>query len=143
MAYEVTLSLNEGYYFEYKFINGNDWPFAEILPNECQNNGNRFINVGIANEILPVVCFALCSDCIQPGCTNPNAVNFDAGSDVDDGSCLFEVENAVDMNYYPILVNGISVVGSFNGWDNTTNPMTNERFQWNMDYHFSSSQWFL
>jgi hypothetical protein len=122
--YEVTLSLNEGYYFEYKFINGNEWPFAELIPNECQSNGNRFVNVGSSNMDLPIVCFASCAECVQPGCTDPDAINFDSSANTEDGSCLFEIGVHVDMNYYPSAVSDVSVIGTFNGWDAAQNPLS-------------------
>jgi hypothetical protein len=59
--YTYTATLGTGNNYEYKFINGNNWPSAELLPGGCQNNGNRFVNVGIANAILPIVCFASCA----------------------------------------------------------------------------------
>jgi len=47
--YEVTLSLMPGNY-EYKMINGNDWPQEELIPAACQvdlgmGNANRFFDV--------------------------------------------------------------------------------------------------
>jgi len=51
---------------QYKFINGNDWPFAETVPGGCNVGGNREWAVGIADENVPLVCFGSCVICAPP-----------------------------------------------------------------------------
>lgn len=64
-TFSVTLDLLPGHY-EFKFINGNDWPFVEDVPNICQvelsGNDNRFIEVGTTAAEYSV-CFAACLTC--------------------------------------------------------------------------------
>ena len=43
-VYEVTLDLLPGTY-EYKFINGNDWPMNENVPAPCQVGGGNYVKV--------------------------------------------------------------------------------------------------
>ncbi|MCD4788919.1 MAG: hypothetical protein K8R37_02875, partial [Bacteroidales bacterium] len=62
--YEATITLGEGEYHEYKFINGNDWPGAENVPGECSNyDGNREFFVPSANIIMDTLCFGECGAC--------------------------------------------------------------------------------
>ncbi|MBC8490300.1 MAG: hypothetical protein H8D45_30155 [Bacteroidetes bacterium] len=77
-VYEVTLTLGEGEYYEYKFINGNDWPGAETVPGECSNyNGNREFFVPSANTTLDLVCFGECDTCVIPTHTFDLKVNLE------------------------------------------------------------------
>ncbi|MCF8367647.1 MAG: lamin tail domain-containing protein [Bacteroidales bacterium] len=61
--YEVTLTLLEGVNYEYKFVNGGSW---ENVPNECAQNGNRFVDVGSTNFTIDPVCFGSCQNCGIP-----------------------------------------------------------------------------
>jgi len=51
--------------YEYKFLNGNDWPDSESVPSACQvggGNSNRQVLVGAAT-IVPEVCYGMCVAC--------------------------------------------------------------------------------
>jgi hypothetical protein len=61
--YEVTLTLGENDYHEYKFINGNAWGQDESVPGACNSNGNRYIWVPQGSTVLPAVCFGSCDPC--------------------------------------------------------------------------------
>lgn len=66
-VYSVTLTVGEGEFHEYKFINGNDWPGAEAVPAPCANfGGNREFFVPSANTTLDLVCFGECAPCVIP-----------------------------------------------------------------------------
>jgi hypothetical protein len=96
MVYSVTLDLVADDRYEFKFINGNDWPFEESIPAACQvgnGNGNRFIAVSAATDYL--ICWESCAPCGE------RTVRF-----------------RVDMSLAPDGVNpaGVSVAGDFQGW---------------------------
>jgi len=60
----VTVTLGEGEFHEYKFINGNTYAGAENVPPECANyGGNREFFVPDVNTILPHDCFSGCGPC--------------------------------------------------------------------------------
>ncbi|MCB0805681.1 MAG: hypothetical protein KDC05_07760 [Bacteroidales bacterium] len=64
--YSITLSLEEGVLHEYKFVNGNDWPFAENVPGECAGlGGNREFYGPSVNTVLDTVCFGECGPCMN------------------------------------------------------------------------------
>lgn len=51
---------------EWKYLNGNDWPFNENVPSGCQKGGgnsNRFYQATSASWIAPKVCFGSCTSC--------------------------------------------------------------------------------
>jgi hypothetical protein len=109
MIYSVTLNLAPGRY-EFKFINGNDWPLAETVPQTCtvdlSGNGNRQIMVG-ADPISYDVCYGECADCGQSTMrvrVDMSTVDLDA-----DG-----VGGELGDDVHP---NGVHMNGSFNGWD--------------------------
>jgi len=92
----------EGYYSigtatlaQFKFINGNDWAFAESVPAECNVAGNRELNVVDANTVADVICFSACGPCQAPT------------------PVLFRV----DMTLQTVNANGPHVAGSFQGWN--------------------------
>ena len=63
--YQITLSLLPGAY-EYKFVNGNNWSDADVVPSECTTNGNRFVDVG-AEPLIQQFCYSSCNpDCQSP-----------------------------------------------------------------------------
>lgn len=107
-VYEVTLSLLPGTY-EYKFLNGNDWPFNESVPAPCQvggGNSNREITVGM-EAMSSLVCFGSCAAC------NEYAVLF-----------------RVDMSAQPAVnPNGVHVAGSFQqptAWQAGDTPLSDD-----------------
>jgi hypothetical protein len=97
--YSVTLSLN-GPYYEFKFINGSDWPFEEDVPNACQvevnGNSNRFVNVNGDSSVD--VCFANCAAC-------------------GDFAVRFRVDMSIENEGIGINPLGVHVAGSFQGWN--------------------------
>ena len=64
-VYTTVLSLPTGQTFEYKFINGNTWPDAEIVPAECSTFSNRVYTIPsyTATAGGSSVCFGSCSAC--------------------------------------------------------------------------------
>ena len=103
-VYEYTVQLANGNY-EYKFINGNAFGQDESVPVACQQNNNRFVDVAGADVTTPDVCFGSCDPC--------------AAEDV-------VVTLQVDMSEQMVDANGVHVVGSFNGFDPTATPMTDQ-----------------
>jgi hypothetical protein len=98
--WSVTLNLVAERY-EFKFINGNDWPFAEDVPAACQvevnGNDNRFWSISGLNATESMtVCYASCAACGE------NTVRF-----------------RVDMTQEVDGVNpaGIFIAGDFQGWN--------------------------
>jgi len=66
-VYAVTMTLGEGDYHEFKYVNGDGWGDDEVVPGECNMNGNRYLVVPPTMTTLPEVCFASCTDCPQLG----------------------------------------------------------------------------
>ena len=111
MLYSVTVTISEGDYHEYKFINGLDWAGEEQVPAECGvSNGlggfNRFMTVPVGGGSLNDVCFGSCYPC---------------------GFVPTEVQVTfrVDMSLETVSPNGVHITGAFQGWDPGTNLMTN------------------
>ena len=98
--WSVTLNLVAERY-EFKFINGNDWPMAEDVPAACQvevnGNDNRFWSVSGLNATESMtVCYASCAACGE------NTIRF-----------------RVDMTQEVDGVNpiGVFIAGDFQGWN--------------------------
>jgi hypothetical protein len=92
--YTAVLSLPTGQTFEYKFINGNDWPGAESVPAECNTFSNRVYTIPSINAIAggAAVCFGACSACVTAvGNDSPYSAT----------NVLFSVNNSYP-NCYPI-----------------------------------------
>ncbi len=104
-VYQVTLILSVGDYYEYKFINGNQWGQDESVPPECANNNNRYLTVPDVNTELDLVCFGSCDPC---------------GGQPTDVDITFQV----DMSNEEVSANGIHVAGSFQGWSPGTTVLT-------------------
>ena len=67
--YEVAFTINAFEQIEYKFINGNDWPDSELVPEECGvpdgfDAFNRFLDVPDYDTTLVSICFGSCVPCI-------------------------------------------------------------------------------
>jgi hypothetical protein len=106
--YEITFQANPGDHVLYKFINGNDWPFAEAVSATCgedDGNGgfNRYFDVPSEDVIVDLVCFGSCLPCILP-----------------QKNITFQV----DMSNETVSGDGIHLAGTFNGWSTFGMPMT-------------------
>lgn len=97
-VYAVTIDLDEGNYYEYKFVNGNAWGMDETVPPECASGWNRFITVPSVPTTLDAVCFGSCDPCGPPPI---------------DISVTFNV----DMSEQVIVPEGVHIAGGFQGWD--------------------------
>jgi hypothetical protein len=112
--YTATVTIPHGQY-EFKFINGNDWPGVEGVPAICQKeygsgNDNRVVNI-FRDTTLAAVVFGGCSP---------------AGSDY--------LMLRVDMNQQTVGANGVHVAGSFQqpaGFPGNWNPATTRLFNIN------------
>lgn len=124
----------EGELVTYKFINGTDWSDEELVPMGCGSSDgfggfNREWIVSGPDSIGPV-CFGGCVACEVnldfPGCMDAEALNFDAGANVDDGSCQYLVAFEVDVACLDPVPDQVFVAGGFQGWDAAASPMINE-----------------
>ena len=93
--YEITVEDLSGN-IEYKFTLDGWTAQEEFAGGEpCTLTTGEFTNRFYAVDgdvTLPVVCWNECAACNAqpiPGCTNPDACNYDAGATEDDGSCVF------------------------------------------------------
>ena len=94
-TFEGYFSIGASSVANFKFINGNDWAFAEGIPAACNVNGNRELNVADVNTVADVICFSACGPCQAPT------------------PVLFRV----DMTLQTVNANGPHVAGSFQGWN--------------------------
>lgn len=94
-TFEGYFSIGASSVANFKFINGNDWAFAEGIPAACNVNDNRELNVADANTVADVICFSACGPCQAPT------------------PVLFRV----DMSLQTVNANGPHVAGSFQGWN--------------------------
>ena len=109
--YADTILVDTNSVITYKFVNGSGATANyEIVPATCgvdDGTGiyNRSLSVGAAPVLMPVVCFAQCSNCIPPPVTTVDVV--------------FQV----NMSQQTVSPQGVFLAGSFNGWDANANPM--------------------
>jgi len=104
--YSVTVTVENNTYHEYKFINGNNWSGAELVPSECgvddgSGGYNRFFTANQSNPTLDLVCFSSCAPC----------------------GPLLPVTFWLDMGSQAVSPDGIHLVGDFQGWDPAATPM--------------------
>ena len=92
--YEGYFSIGTATSVKYKFLNGNDFAFAETVPSECALTGDRFSDIAETNTVGDVFCFSACGPCQAPT------------------PVLFRV----DMTLQTVNANGPHVAGSFQGW---------------------------
>jgi hypothetical protein len=110
--YEVTLSAEVGSEVQFRFLNGNDWPFSETVPTECGvDDGfggmNRSFLVGEIENVYGPICFGGCIDC-EP-IVEPTTVN---------------VTFQVNMANETVSADGVFIAGSFQGWTPGSTQMT-------------------
>jgi hypothetical protein len=96
-VYTVSLTLPAGQSFEYKFINGNDWPGAESVPAGCETFSNRTFTVMGYDGMVggAPICFGGCGAC-----------SFGVGNDSPYSAVAMQY--STNMNYpncYPIAGN--------------------------------------
>ncbi len=122
-TFSITLDLLPEHY-EFKFVNGNDWPFAEDAPNICQvelnGNDNRFIEVG-TEPATYAVCYSACALCgtnavllrvdMSMVDADGDGITGEAGEDFDPAN-LHVAGNFADPNYDNIIENA-----AYANWD--------------------------
>ncbi len=104
--YAYTITLNAAASHEYKFINGIGWDGAELVPEACAQNGNRFMLVPDVDTTTNLVCFGMCTECPPP----PPEVT---------------VTFIVDMAEQEVSPDGVHLAGSFNAWNTEDLTMIN------------------
>ena len=116
---------------EFKFINGTTWNESEDVPVGCGGadgfGGQNRQWVITGADVIGPYCFGACAACASnldyPGCTDPNALNFDAGATQEDGSCQYSVVFQVDASELSPAPGTVYVAGSHQGWNPGGSPM--------------------
>ena len=91
--YEGIFNVDQAASIEFKYINGNDWLYAETVPSSCGvgPNSNRFAELTDLNTVLDAVAFGSCAQVTQ-------------------------VTFRCNTNLQTVGANGVHVAGSFQGW---------------------------
>jgi hypothetical protein len=110
--YSYTFTADEFANLNFKFINGNDWPFQESVPSSCGlpdgfGGFNRILETGGSDVIYGPYCFGTCDIC--PPSVEPSMVN---------------VTFQVNMTDLPASDNGVHIAGNFQGWSPSTTALT-------------------
>lgn len=106
--YTIIMDLAPDLAYEFKFINGNDWPGSESVPNISQvggGNSNRWtwVNSGTDTLVLPAIRF---------GQSSPAGMK----------TIRFRVNMALVT---AVSSNGVHVAGDFQGWNPSKSRMVN------------------
>lgn len=102
---------------------------CDYLPNDTF--ANRGFLLGAQALDLEPLCYGSCDACPQTseinGCMDADAANYSASATVDDGSCTYWVDFAVDMST-TALDPGQTVYlnGTFNGWCGACSPLADD-----------------
>jgi hypothetical protein len=107
--YEYTAQIDTNSTVLFKFINGNDWPFAEVVPAACGlgdgfGGYNRNFDVAVTDATYGPVCFAACEACAKQ---TPVLITF-----------------RVDMTNETVATEGVFIAGDFNAWSGTDTQMS-------------------
>ncbi len=108
--FTVTAEADAGSSFGYKFLYGDDWGYDEGVPGDCNQGGNRFVELGDSDTTLAPVCFGTC-DQACPDLGDPLTVTF-----------LVDMRNEIVSN------EGLHVAGTvqFPAWVKDTWELTDE-----------------
>ncbi len=128
----VTLNLAADTY-EYKFtLDG--WNYQEEFAGgeSCTSTIDGFTNRTVtleAETTLPAVCWESCDVCPEIddilGCMDESANNYNAEATVEpENSCLYDLTVSVDISQTTFT--GVTLAGGFNGWNNGSNPMSDD-----------------
>ena len=128
----LTVSLLPGTY-EYKFtLDG--WNYQEEFAGgeSCTTTIDGFTNRTVtleAETTLPAVCWESCDVCpdIEDvlGCMDDSANNYNPDATVEpENSCLYDLTVSVDASQTSFT--GVTIAGTFNGWNNGSNPMADD-----------------
>jgi hypothetical protein len=110
--YSVTVEVDEWANLNYKYINGNTFDGAELVPSSCGlpdgfGGFNRILETGGIDLFLAPVCFSECDDC--------------EGSIV-----LVDVTFQVNMQDETVSSDGVHLAGNIQGWNPATTLMTDD-----------------
>lgn len=108
-TYQAVAFVNSNSELIYKFVNGIDWQFSEIVPAECgsdDGSGNINRTIAVLNDAVttPLVCFGSCSECVIVP--------------------TVDVTFLVDMSNETVSADGVHIAGDFNDFSPTATPMT-------------------
>ncbi len=109
--YSFSFESDDNVSHQFKFINGNDWPFQETVPSLCGiNDGfggyNRTHTTGNVDETVGPICFGQCADCSIV--VEPN---------------LVPVTFQVNMSNEVVSPLGVHLVGNIQGWNPASTEM--------------------
>ncbi|MFM9984515.1 MAG: T9SS type A sorting domain-containing protein [Flavobacteriales bacterium] len=123
--YELSYQVETNQTIHFKFINGSDWPFSEIVPAECGTEDgfgayNRTLEIEEENLVYGPICFGSCTLCEEV--VEPATV---------------DVTFLIDMNNETVDANGVHIAGNFQNWS----PSTTEMLDTNADgiYEYSAA----
>ena len=128
----LTVSLLPGTY-EYKFtLDG--WNYQEEFAGgeSCTTTIDGYTNRSVtleAETTLPAVCWESCDVCpaIEDvlGCMDETANNYNPDATVEpENACLYDLTLSVDISQTSFT--GVTLAGTFNGWNNGSNPMADD-----------------
>ena len=101
-VYTLTVQVDANSNLSYKFVNGNSWSAAEVVPSACglpdgAGGVNRIVETGAINVIVSPVCFGACENCaVAPE--------------------MVDVLFLVNMANETVSASGVHIVGSVQGW---------------------------
>jgi hypothetical protein len=96
--YETSVTMDEGTYMEFKYVNGLSALQSETVPGACSLNGNRYFTVPAHDTTMTAYCFGSCSAC---GIVEHYS----------------HVTFQVDMKIKGVSTEGVHIAGTFQGWN--------------------------
>ena len=108
--YSLTVQVDANSNLSYKFINGNAWTAAEVVPSACGlpdglGGVNRIVETGAIDVIVSPVCFGACENCAA-------------------APVMADVLFLVNMSNEVVSPLGVHLVGELQGWSAGTTSMT-------------------